>query len=77
MTSNVLVSSTLLLFSVKYNFNQCYLRCLQQFVKFYNFFQFDDGKAVFDGEFNAANIKSFVSAEKIALVTEFSDEVSA
>eukprot|EP00112_Aurelia_sp_Birch-Aquarium-sp1_P026866 Seg981.1 transcript_id=Seg981.1/GoldUCD/mRNA.D3Y31 product="Protein disulfide-isomerase 2" protein_id=Seg981.1/GoldUCD/D3Y31 len=38
--------------------------------------KFDDGKAVFDGEFNAANIKSFVTAEKIALVTEFSDEVS-
>lgn len=39
-------------------------------------FQFDDGKANFEGEFNVDNIKNFVKSESIALVTEFSDEVN-
>ncbi len=37
--------------------------------------QFDDGKVTFDGSFNAEDIKKFVNAERIALVTEFNDEV--
>ena len=40
-------------------------------------FQFDDGKASFEGELNADGIKNFVRAESIPLVTEFSDEVNA
>ena len=40
-------------------------------------FQFDDGKASFEGDLNADGIKNFVRAESIPLVTEFSDEVNA
>jgi len=38
------------------------------------FKKFDDGKVTFDGSYNAEDIKNFVNAERIALVTEFNDE---
>jgi len=37
---------------------------------------FDDGEVAFDGEFNADSVRSFISAERIALVTEFNDETA-
>lgn len=40
------------------------------------FKNFDDGQAVFDGAFTADAIKAFVNAERISLVTEFTDETA-
>ena len=37
--------------------------------------QFDDGRVVYDGEFIAEDIESFVIQEQLPLVTVFSDEV--
>jgi len=38
------------------------------------FKQFDDGKAVFDGEFEEAALKKFVAAQAMALVVDFNHE---
>ena len=44
--------------------------------RFSSFFQFDEGKNVFDGEFSVADLTSFVRTNSLPLVVEFSDEVS-
>merc|ERR1712141_88562 len=47
---------------------------LEKFGTVVIFKKFDDAKVAFKGEFNADNIRTFVRAESIPLVTEFNDE---
>lgn len=40
------------------------------------FFKFDDGKAVFEGEFDVKGLKNFVTVESLPLIVEFNQETA-
>ena len=63
---------------VYFRYLKCYSHVCNLFFHFslYCSFQFDEGRNNFDGDMTEAEIKTFITANRLPLVIEFTQEVS-